>query len=344
MTGRNLKALVAIVIGLLLLLVVLDNNVDRDDAGRALLPGFDAHANDVTSIRIAAASEQEPVTLSREAGRFVVTTRGGYPADIGKLRALVIALADARVVEDKTSNPAHYSKLGVDDPEDGGSGSKILLSGPDFSYSIILGNPAQGDYRYARVVNEPASVLIDQNPSLPTAAGDWLAPAILDIGPERVARVSISHADGESLVIEKSAQESTDFAVIDVPDGRELSYASVANGIGAALDGLELRDVRVRAQGTATTTAVFETRDGLMITAELVADGDDHWVGFRAQPIADAAPDEDAAGEASAEGDAMRVAEDINDRLVPWQYRIPDFKKNLLMRRWDDILKTPTEE
>ena len=35
---------------------------------------------------------------------------------------------------------------------------------------------------------------------------------------------------------------------------------------------------------------------------------------------------------------------DINDRLSGWQYRLPDFKKNLLTRRWDDILKAADDE
>ncbi len=343
MTGRNLKALVAIVVGLLLLLVVLDNKVDRDDLGRALLPGFEAHANDVTAIVIATAGEDAPVELRREADRFVVATRAGYPADIGRLRGLVVALADAQIVEDKTANPENYDKLGVDDPDEGGSGTKIDLSGPDFTYTVILGNSAQGDYRYARVANEPRSYLIDQDPTVPAVAGDWLAPGILDIGADRVARVRISHADGESLVIEKGGEDSTDFEVLDVPDGRELSYATVGNGIGATLDGLELSDVRVAEGDGATTTAVFETLDGLSVTAEVFAEADGHWVGFRAQPVDGGAPGSQGT-EASGENEAVRMADEINGRLSGWQYRIPDFKKNLLTRRWDDILKAPAGE
>lgn len=342
MTRRNLRALAAIVVGLLLLLVVLDQNVDRDHPGSALLPGFAAHANDVTAIQIVTAGDEAPIELSREADRFVVATREGYPADIGKLRELVIALAEAQLVEDKTANPENYGKLGVDDPAEGGSGTKIVLSGPDFSYSVILGNAAQGEYRYARVVNEPRSYLIDQNPAVPADAAEWLAPEILDVGPDRVARVRISHADGESLVIEKSAQDSTDFTVLDVPGGRELSYASVGNGIGAALDGLELSDVRLPQGEGAATTVVFETFEGLTITAQVYADEDRHWVGFRAQPIDRPAPGID--DEASRDNEAVRMADEINDRLSGWQYRIPDFKTNLLMRRWDDILKAPDGE
>jgi hypothetical protein len=38
-------------------------------------------------------------------------------------------------------------------------------------------------------------------------------------------------------------------------------------------------------------------------------------------------------------------AEEINARIAGWQFRIADYKANLLNRRWEDILKpVETEE
>jgi hypothetical protein len=42
--------------------------------------------------------------------------------------------------------------------------------------------------------------------------------------------------------------------------------------------------------------------------------------------------------------DPDESAAEINARLSGWQYRLPDHKKNLLVRRWEDILKSTDED
>lgn len=331
MTRKTVHTLIAIVVGLVLLLFVMQRG-DRNEIGpgeRLLLPGFASVANDVTEVQITR-SESEAVVLVRNGERWSVTGRDGYAADLGKLKPLVIALAEAKLLEEKTSLPEQYDKLGVADPENGGSGVKVTLAGPDSTFSVILGDTAR-EYRYARIADEATSYLIDRSPELPESPGDWLRPAVMDIPAMRVRQVIISHADGETMTIEKSEQEQTDFGVAAVPDGRELSYATVGNGIAGALGALELDDVRKAIDGEAVATTVFETWDDIRVTAAVVEDGDDAWVAFSAE----AASDEPAAGEQLAT---------IRERVSGWQYRLADYKKNLLVRRWDDILRSVDEE
>ncbi len=328
MTRKTLHTLIAVIIGLLLLLLVIRSN-DFDDAtvgARVLLPEFKALANAVNAVRVKRPATDESVTLNLDDSKWVVGERDGYPADVGKLRQLIVALADAQILEEKTSNPAHYDKLGVGDPDDGGNGTKVIITAPEATYEVILGNTAQGESRYARVTGDATSYLVDQNPDLPQTAGDWLLPDVVDIRSERIKRVTITHADGETIVIEKTDREQTDFNVADVPEGRELSYATVGNGIAGALAALELQDVRSAVDSAATTTTVYETWDGLRITAEIVFDDDDNWVAFAVESDAESS---DAADEAT----------EIKARVSGWQYRLPEHKKNLLIRRWDDILK-----
>ncbi len=329
MTRKTLHTLIAIIVGLLLMLMVIRSN-DVDDAtvgARALLPDFKAAANAVSEVRLVSAAAEESVTLNLDdKKKWVVSERDGYPADVGKLRQLIVALADARILEEKTSNPAQYDKLGVGDPEDGGNGTKVSIKAPEATYEVVLGNTAQGNYRYARVTDDATSYLIDQNPDLPQTIDGWLLPGVVDIGSERIKRVTITHADGETIVIEKTDREQTDFDVVDIPEGRELSYATVGNGIAGALAALELQDVRSAADGgIATTTTLYETWDGLKLTAEIIADADEYWVAF--------------AVESDAESSAAAEAAEIRARVSGWQYRLPEHKKNLLIRRWDELLK-----
>jgi hypothetical protein len=47
---------------------------------------------------------------------------------------------------------------------------------------------------------------------------------------------------------------------------------------------------------------------------------------------------------ASANGDAAAEAESINQRVAGWLYKIPEYKANMLRRRWADILESESEE
>lgn len=327
MTQKHIQALVAIIVGLVLLMFVLRSTDDTGPVGadRLLLPELAAAAGAIATIRVTGVGDAGPLDITRDGDRWSVVSRGGYAADVGLLRQLVISLSEARIVEEKTSNPDNYARLGVDDPEEGGEGTMLSLSGDGFDYTVILGNTAQGDYRYARVAGDATSYLVDQDPRVPGAVGDWLDASIADIPAERIRRVTIRHSDGETIVIEKDSQDQVDFSVRDVPVGRELSYASVGNGIGGALGSLELDDVRVASEGEALATTVFETWNDARIRAELVQNGDDSWVTFSADPDIDG----------------------LNARVAGWQYRLPEFKQNLLLRRWDDLLREeegPPEE
>ena len=327
MNRKAVPVLAAIIAGLLLMLLVLNGKDGRNNvSGQRLLPDFGAVANDTTMVAIRAPGDDEAVTLQRIDGQWLVSNRDNYAADIGKLRQLIIALAEANILEQKTSDPALYERLGVDDPETGGKGTRVTVTGVDFEYAVILGNKTQGKFRYARDVSAAPSYLVDKDPTLPAAADDWLLPDLFDISAQRVQRVSIVHADGETIVIAKDTEEQTDFSVLDIPNGRELSYATVANGIGGALASLKLESVRPRAEAPSTGTTEFLAWDGLTIRADIVTEGDKSWVSFSA---ATSEPESASADEAAA----------INERLGNWQYQLPDYKKNLLLRRWADLLK-----
>jgi hypothetical protein len=325
MNSKNLRILAAVVVFLVLTILVVERTDDLTPSsqGQNLLPGFGDDANKTQQIHVSQA-DADALTLRRESNRWVVATRDDYPADIGKLRPFIIALAEAKVVEEKTSNPELYEKLGVDDPENGGSGARVTIEGEDFSYSVILGESAPGKHRYARIPDGDASFLIDRNPQVPEAVGDWLFPEIIDIDSQSVQKVSIVHEDGETITIEKNSQDLTDFAVLDVPQGRELSYATVGNGIAGSLSDLQLDDVRKTSEGSASTSTIIDTWDGLRVNAQLIKDDDEFWVAFSA----------------TATSENSDQAAEINDRLSGWQYRLPDHKKNLLTRRWEDILKS----
>src|SRR5262249_36367747 len=154
-----------------------------------------------------------------------------------KLRQNLRALAEAKILETKTANPAFYDKLGVldvADPKATGLAITVSASGKDLG-TLILGDAKGTKQRYARRASEAQSYLLDRDPTLPKTAAQWLDAGILDVRGNRVRQVTIKHPDGEVVAISKPNADAMNFDVAGVPKGRELLYPGVANVIGNAL-------------------------------------------------------------------------------------------------------------
>ena len=330
MNSGTLRLLGVIVALLAAWLIIVEMNGDKgaDQNGNLLFPGLRATINEIGTLSVTRSGENT-VVVSNATGQWVVAARDGYPADIGRIRDVLLAMADARVVEAKTADPALHGRLGISSPDVAGSkGILVVAATDDVSFALVFGNASQGNYRYARKADEDQSWLIDQNPDIPSSPGEWLDPDIIDIDSSRVKTLTISHPDGEIIRIRKESEADSSFEVADVPEGRELSYSTVANGMGGALNDLDLDDVRRESQEeNDAVTAEFETFDGLTVTVRTVKTDDASWITLNA----------------TATGDAEDEAAEINGRLAGWQYGIAEYKANLLTRRWDDILKAETE-
>jgi hypothetical protein len=341
--NRNLiVALVLLVIALAGMVAVFEFT-DRNASGvtgQAFLEGFSANGNAINRVDLRFPDGEEGITLRREGDLWLVDQRDGYPADFEAIASLVTSLANARIVEQKTSNPSNYGQLGVDDPAQGGAGTGIELSGDDFAYDVIVGNPAQQSFQYARLADTETSYLVDQQFEVPASIASWLVDEIIDMPADRISKVTIEHADGETIVIEKASRENADFSVLDVPEGRELSYPTAGNEIAGALAGLTLDDVRKGQAGDPAgdplSTAAFETWDGLRIVVTVVSGDEEQWLSFAAsEGSADTnEPNEETASE----------VDDINSRLGEWQYRVADYQGSRFARRWEDILAAEQEE
>lgn len=333
MNRKSLQWLAAGLIVLVVLAVIGQRQTapPTADTNAVFLPGLTDTLDDIERIEIAAAGNNTVATLERTDDGWTVRERGGYRADLTKVRHTLLSFAEANVLEAKTANPEFYSMLGVEaiDTDDARS-LEVTLVGADVDVEVIVGDVA-GDYRrYVRRASEAQSYMINRDPELGESAADWLDTALIDIQSDRVRSVTVSHPDDERVTVSKSTAEQDNFDVADVPDGRELLYPSVANVMASVLQNLSLEDVE-RAVAPAAPTIVTEylTFDGLAITAESLERDDGAWIRLSAA----------AANETSADSDPAREAEELNQRLAGWQFKIPTYKFEQLTRRMDDLLK-----
>lgn len=346
MNRRSFIVLVVAAVALALLAVLGqrgggDTSIAGATAGSAVLPGLAQGIDEVVGITVTGAGGERLVTLESGEDGWRVAERDGYPAATSRVNALLIDLAEARIVEEKTADPAFYDRLGVEPLADAtATGLELGIESADGSRrALILGDAYGNDERYARAADGERSVLIDRDPDVARDPADWVEPVIVDIAAERIRRVAIAHADGETLVLEKPDPAAANFDVVDLPAGRELDYAGVANVTAEVLEALNLDEVAPRdpeaAASVALAVAEFTGFDGLVVTVTArAADEGAAWLEFAAGTAAAAAE-----AEAAAVSDAVAAeAAALNARLGAWRYRIPAFKYSQLTRRLEDLL------
>lgn len=343
------------VIALLAALVVLiglatlgrDPGSTPPTTGQPFLPGLTAALGEVDRVAVVKANGETVATLEKRPERWVVADKHGYAANTGKLSQALAALGEAKILEQKTANPALYDRLGVEDvagANAAGLGVTINAGGREVA-NVILGNAEGARYRYVRRAGEAQSYLVDENPDVPRAVAQWLESQIVDVRGDRVQEVTITHADGEVVRVSKSSPELTNYDVAGVPSGRELLYPGVANVIGNALRELALEDVEpATATAPASPTVVeFRTFDGLVVRVTGTKTDDASWISLeaRAEPgEAAPAPAADGGSEASA-ADPVAEAERINAKVGAWRYKIASFQYDQMTRRMSDLLKPP---
>ncbi len=366
MNNRALVIVAALAAVLVVLALVGQNRAPGPSlSGSTLLPGLDAALNDVDEITLVRGGNETIASIRKSEQGWTVPAKGGYPADTAKIRDALLALSEARVVEEKTANPDFYDRLGVEPVESessAGTAVTIRYGGETFP-TVILGDVEGTSQRYARRADEAQSLLIDRDPEFPRSAPQWLDTGILDLRSDRVREVAIEHADGESVRIFKDAPGETNYSVDPVPEGRELQYAGVANVTGNVLRELALEDVEPAAEDGSepSVTTRFHTFDGLVLTARGYQRGDESWLEFEASvdtepadgqgaepasedsaPVADASGDtadgDEQAGPGDAAADPAAEAETINATVAGWRYRIPSYKYEQMTRRIEDLL------
>jgi hypothetical protein len=358
MSSRAFLILIATIVVMIALFYTTPSDFDEVDQG-LLLPNLKASINDVDQITFTKADNELVATLQRGASQWTVAERSAYPANLGKIRSTLIALAEAEIIEAKTADPARYDRLGVQDiDQPDASGTLVDISWPGQSISLIVGNTGvRGNMAYVREVGSAQSFLVSADLELDGTTTDWLDRDLLDISSADVHTVTIKHPDGDLLSLEKASREATTFNVLEIPDGRELSYASIADPIGGLLTALTLDDVEA-----ATTLdlsevdpvmARFETFDALVIEAYAYQLEDVIKVRFRftadeslpnslietdgSSPDADA--DADADAEVTAFSSSVTKADELNAKFEPWIFTLPSFKSDQLIKKMEDLLK-----
>ena len=277
MKNSTLTKMAVIAGGLLLAVVVMKNKGGPSEVALSndalVVPGLSAELNNVSSIKLTGASNTPIITLKRTDKGWVASSIDGYGADISKIRDYLIKLSEAKILEAKTANPASYAKLGVQDlTVADAKGILLELEGTKTPVKLIMGSIAGsgGQGVYVRKPGEKQSYLASGQIRPEASVNSWIQAEITNIPVNRVQEVTITPPTGDKLVVRKAKAEDADWAVLNVPKGRELSSPSIGNQLAGTLDALRLESVLPAAQAepdlAQTYLARFVTFEGLVVT------------------------------------------------------------------------------
>jgi hypothetical protein len=197
--------------------------------GAALLPLLGKQLNDVTGVTIRKGAAQPTVSIRRLKGSWSVAQRNDYPADVAKLRRLLLALAGARVVEEKTSDPANYQRLGVDDPAAPGAMSiEVTITTAAGSQSVLIGK-ASGGGNFARIAGEKRSLLVAPGIFPEWEPRDWIDARLLDIKPAEVSQIELQGAKGPAVRLPNKAFGAlSGLGALDVAPASDIDFAAAS--------------------------------------------------------------------------------------------------------------------
>jgi hypothetical protein len=301
-------------------------HLDRDlGAGALVLPGLEQSVNAVTIVTLRKGDDTH-ATLRKDGSGWSVGERS-WPADVSKVRKLLLGLGALNIVEEKTRLPANYPQLGVEDVNSPkATGTRVDVTAPARSWALIVGKPSGAKSGYVRVANTPQSLLAAPVLTVDADPKGWLDNGLIDLSADRVREVEEQPADGPAFNATREKKEQRNFTVQPLPKGRQLSGPGVADSIAAALSALALDDVHKAAAVTDAprSRAVFRTFDGLEVELDGRKDGTHALVTLTAQSTA-----KDTAAE----------ADKLQARLRGWEFEIPDYKYSAIFTPLEPLLQ-----
>lgn len=346
------------VAGAVLVMVREQASISTDVETALLFPDLATRLGDVAELRIEDAGGS--ITIKRVGDGWVVPSKFDYPADQGRVRAVILAATRIDLLEAKTADPALYDRLGVRSPDQDGSravrlslldeaGGRLadVLIGDRPRGSGVYGSGGSGGTgrAYVRQPEEAQSWLAAGVPDLTTDSADWLDDQLLSLVEERVKRVTVRHADGSLVRVYRESPDAgnENFSVADLPKDRRIRAADGPASLAMGLAFLSFDDVKPAdaVDWSDSSEVVFTAFDGLEITLRLK----DAWAQFSA--AYDPSIAEEGAGGAvlpPSPPDGAAEARRINERYGNWAYKLPTYKADDLIPTLDDLTEPVAED
>ena len=306
-----------------------------DNIGAPILEGMQESLNNVTQMQVVGAGNKVLATIIRANDSRAVKQRNSYPADLSKVRAALLNLAEAKIVEEKTSNPDLYTKLGVEDVSAAEAiGVQAIVEYDDQSVGLIVGKPGpqMNKSRYVRLADSKTSWLIDRKIDLKYQAEHWLRKDILSVEPNEVSNITVTmQNDGEVLAIASSEEQEGEFIVTNLPNESAQVVGAELHQVANALSSFQLLDVANAGEFKDLSPVInvdYQLKSGAKISLVGYDKEDAHFASVEAS-LVDGVEDKTS---------AQAYVDKINNITSGWVYKIPNVTYDSMNKRVSDVL------
>ncbi len=285
----GLLVVVALVAIATALYVSTRRNAPHETPGLALLPALPDDLNAVTAVTVRKGSAKPTLTLHKDGQRWSVAERADYPADVSKLRLLLVALRDAKIVESKTADPARFSQIGVEDPVDAGAaGAEVAVLTAGGKSAVIVGKTV-GNGNFVRRQGENRAYSVEPSISLETEPKFWIDARLIDVPVALIQSIEFKPAAGAAYALHRLNPADNTFSLDGVPAGRKAKDGHALAPSPSMLTGLNAEDVAAaNTIDFASPTQVTVTlTDGKVLTLIGAAVADKHWIQVTSNKDAD---------------------------------------------------------
>ncbi|MGU9957088.1 MAG: DUF4340 domain-containing protein [Arenicellales bacterium WSBS_2016_MAG_OTU3] len=297
-----------------------------------LLPSLAAQINNVTKIQVQ--TNAETFSIEKQENTWVIPSKDKHPANVTEIGNFLLGMASLKKVEAKTSKAENFSQLEVNTPlEDESKATQIsvfadedkILTDLIAGKSRIARSDSNERETYVREQGKDQVWLVQGDWEIKKTTNDWLHTKVLNLGAADVASVVVNHPRGESVEISKDTAEAAEYQLAHIPDEQKIRYQFALNDIAGVFSGLTFDDVRSRdGLSFEGVTGVVTGFDGLKISFTTAEQDDASWFAFAA------AVDKD---------DLKERVQELNDRWKNWAYRLPDFKKNNILKPMSELIE-----
>lgn len=242
-------------------------------AGKLMFPHLAPKLQNIARIEVE--QHGKTLTIARHGDQWGLIDRDGYPVQETKLRSMLTALTELRLVAPRTSEPSQYATLGVESANAKGSNSslvRILDRAGKVTLALIVGHARAStadnapNEVYVRRPGDKRSWLAEGHLEVDADPQVWLDRDIMNIDHSRITKVTVSHPS-ETLEFDRTSDK---FGLLAPAQHPKLDSYKVED-VARALELLTFEDVQPSgsAPGNTLGTSVFTTDDGLTVTAQV---------------------------------------------------------------------------
>ena len=337
-----------------------------------LFPDFDI--NGIKKVRIK--EDKQETTVTVQGDQWVVSERGGYPANKEKLQTVLMGLKYEKIKAGRRIGKDSWGKIGVNSPgeatafgvgtliellDEAGTvkhsfvlGGKVTSSGGQDDQMSMFGGGPQGN-RFVRLKNEDTIYEVaNQFSDLENKPEAWVLKDFIAVSGLKSIEVTAPKAE-DSWKASKKAESDTEFVLEGAKADEKIDEGKVT--LSSLLSSPSFDDVLAKDKAAETfkdsVKAVLTTFDGFTYTvqaAKKAVDGADKWFMSVTTTAAipqkrEAAKDEKPEDKKTKDEQFEAQKKSLEEKLAKekacdgWVYQVTEYTINSLFKKRSEIIK-----